>query len=213
MVSIRQAHSGDTGFLRQMLFEAFFWDAAVERPLFAAFSEHPEFVKLLAEWGRLGDRALIAEANGMPVGAAWFRLWREDLHSYGFVDEDTPEIAMAVRPENRSKGVGRRLLEALILQARVGGFSALSLSVDPRNHARLLYESAGFRYVGRSGTSLTMLLSLSSWHRGLKATVRRPPGFAISQHARSPLHGGQSADTEVKRPVNHRPRFPTSIPR
>jgi ribosomal-protein-alanine N-acetyltransferase len=162
MIHLRSGRAEDLVFLQEMLFESYFWDSAIERPLFAVFQNDAEFMKLLANWGRSGDRAVIADENGRKAGAAWFRLWTTELHSYGFVDATTPEIAIAVRTDYRSKGLGRRLLDALIHTARAEGFSALSLSVNPQNRARQLYESTGFRKVGQSGTSWTLLLSLSS---------------------------------------------------
>ena len=51
------------------------------------------------------------------------------------------------------------MLRALIETARTEGFPALSLSVDPENPARHLYETEGFRMVGESGTSWTLLIS------------------------------------------------------
>jgi len=144
-----------------MLFEAFFLDTSIVRPLFASFRDESEFSKLLVGWKRRGDRAIIAEESGTRIGAAWFRLWTPELHSYGFVDVGTPELAMALRHDYRSKGHGRRLLDALVETARADGFPALSLSVSPLNFARQLYESVGFRKVGESGTSWTLLLSLS----------------------------------------------------
>jgi ribosomal protein S18 acetylase RimI-like enzyme len=160
MTQLRPGGATDMHFLEEMLFEAFFWDADTKRPSFAGFRDHPEFVKLLRDWGRSGDRAIIAEDHSVRLGAAWFRLWTDDCHSYGFVDAATPEIGIAVRPDQRSKGLGRRLLEALVQTARADGFGSLSLSVSPRNSARRLYESAGFRKVGESGTSWTLLLTL-----------------------------------------------------
>ena len=153
MLQLRLGSTTDLDFLEEMLFEAFFWDPSTKRPSFASFRDGPEFSKLLAGWKRRGDRAVIAEENGVRIGAAWFRLWTPELHSYGFVDAITPEIAMAVRTDYRSKGLGRRLLDALVQTARADGFPALSLSVSPLNFARQLYESAGFRKVGESGTS------------------------------------------------------------
>jgi ribosomal protein S18 acetylase RimI-like enzyme len=145
-----------------MLFEAFFWDPTAARPSFIALHDNPEFTKLLAGWGRPGDRAVIGEEREEQAGAAWFRLWTPELHSYGFVDDTTPELAIAVAPDHRSKGIGRLLLDALIATARVEGFPALSLSVSPFNRARHLYESAGFKKVGESGSSWTLLLRLDS---------------------------------------------------
>jgi GNAT superfamily N-acetyltransferase len=162
MVQLRSGRTTDLDFLKEMLFEAFFWDTSTKRPLFASFRDTPEFSKLLVGWERRGDRAIIADESGTRIGAAWSRLWTPALHSYGFVDAATPEIAMAVRQDYRSKGLGRRLLDALVETARADGVPALSLSVSPLNFARQLYESAGFRKVGESGTSWTLLFSLSS---------------------------------------------------
>ena len=170
MIQLRPSNADDLDFLKEMLFEAYFWDSSIQRPLFAAFCDNAEFTKLLTDWGRKGDRAVIADDDGSKSGAAWFRLWTAELHSYGFVDATTPEIAIAVRADYRSKGVGRRLLDALIQTARDDGFPALSLSVNPQNRARQLYESAGFRKVGESGTSWTLLLALSS-HGGTPAEL------------------------------------------
>ncbi len=157
---IRPATSNDFEFLEAMLFEAFFWNPESPRPTLADFRTDPEFAKLLAHWGRVGDVALIAEVSGTLVGAAWFRLWTPTLHSYGFVDSVTPELAIGVSMSQRRRGTGRTLLEALIERARDAGHPALSLSVAPANPSRSLYESLGFRRVGASGTSWTLRLAL-----------------------------------------------------
>jgi GNAT superfamily N-acetyltransferase len=161
MAQLRSGTLDDLDFLKEMLFEAYFWDSTTKRPLFTAFRDDVEFKKLLAGWGRKGDRSVIADEDGTKTGAAWFRFWTPELHSYGFVNATTPEIAIAVRAGHRSKGVGRSLLDALVQTARDDGFPALSLSVNPQNRARQLYESAGFQKVGESGTSWTLLLALN----------------------------------------------------
>lgn len=159
-MNIRSARAEDLEFLEAMLFEAFFWNAKAARPAFSAFRQHPEFTKLLSGWGRRGDWGAIAEDGGRQLGATWFRLWTPELHSYGFVDSTTPEIGLAVASAYRRQGIGRALLNALIGRARLEGFPALSLSVDPSNLSRSLYESFGFQTVGESGTSWTLRLPL-----------------------------------------------------
>lgn len=159
-VKIRPAAEQDLPFLEQMLFDAFFWNPDYTRPELQEFMQHSEFRKLLADWGRPGDKAVIAEENETPIGAAWYRLWIEENHSYGFVDSETPELGMAVHANHRGKGAGRALLRALIAAVRDEGIRALSLSVDPANFALQLYESEGFVKVGESGTSWTMRLQL-----------------------------------------------------
>ena len=157
----RRRSETELSFLEEMLFEAFFWDPTGVRPALETFRNQPEFVKQLGGWGRHGDRCVFAIKDGMRVGAAWFRLWTPETHSYGFVDPGTPEVGIGVRREFRGEGVGRRLLGQLTEVAREDGCPALSLSVSPGNRARRLYESMGFRKVGEAGTSWTMLLDLA----------------------------------------------------
>jgi GNAT superfamily N-acetyltransferase len=159
-MKIRIGTQEDLPFLEQMLFEAFFWHPNQTRPELQEFMQHPEFQKLLSDWGRPGDKAVIAEDGETPIGAAWYRSWSEENHSYGFVDAATPELGMAVHASHRTKGAGRALLRALIAAARNEGIRALSLSVDPANFARQLYASEGFVKVGDSDTCWTMRLNL-----------------------------------------------------
>lgn len=167
-VILRPSTSSDFAFLEEMLFEAFFWDPKQARPPLAAFRSTAEFEKLLAGWGKTGDRAVVAESEAMRVGAAWYRLWTPEIHSHGFVDAATPEVAIAIHPGHRSRGIGRALLRELLEVARADGFATLSLSVDPSNGALRLYESLGFRKVGKVGTSWTMVVATgrSSRHSG-----------------------------------------------
>ena len=92
------------------------------------------------------------------MGAAWYRLFRRDLPGYGFVDEETPELAIAVVPSRRGRGIGEALIEALCERARDDGYHALSLSVERGNAALVaFYEEHGFARVGGADDdSLTM---------------------------------------------------------
>ena len=106
---------------------------------------------------------LIAVDDAFPVGAAWYRLFRRDLPGYGFVDEETPELAIAVVPSRRGRGIGETLLEALCDRARVDGYRAISLSVERDNDALVAYyEKRGFqRFAEDGGDSVTMRRQLS----------------------------------------------------
>ncbi len=143
-----------------MLFEACFWNPNMHRPDIDQFFKNNDIAKLISNWGRIGDGVVIAEDAQQLIGAAWYRLWTEVNHSYGFIDARTPELGIGIRAGYRSKGIGRMLLRQLINMARDDGFIAISLSVDPNNFACILYESEGFVKVGESGTSWTYKLKL-----------------------------------------------------
>jgi ribosomal protein S18 acetylase RimI-like enzyme len=160
-MQIRRTTPQDLPFLREMLFEAFFWRQADLRPPFDEFAKEPVFAKLLADWGRPGDTALVASEATANIGAAWYRFWTDDEHSYGYLGPHIPELSLAVVSNYRSRGVGRALLRSLIGEAQAQGVVALSLSVDPANRARQLYQSEGFTKAGQSGTSWTFVLELA----------------------------------------------------
>ena len=155
-VVVRRGTAQDVRFLRDMLHHAYYWKERVP-------DEGPGPVQLYVKaWGRPGDAAVIALEEGFPVGAAWFRLFRETAPGYGFVDERTPELAIAVVPNARGKGVGTKLLDALLERARAEGFGAVSLSVDKRNGGAIaLYRQHGFEQVGESDDSLTLRATLA----------------------------------------------------
>jgi thioredoxin reductase len=106
---------------------------------------------------------VIAIDKGFPVGAAWYRLFDNDRPGYGFVDERTPELAIAVVPNARGKGVGTALLEALLRDARAAGYPTISLSVDRANAGAIeLYGRHGFEQVAEDEDSVTMLAQLDT---------------------------------------------------
>lgn len=153
---IRRGGRQDVRFLRDMLHHAYYWR---ERDP----GEGPGPVALYVKgWGRPGDTALIAIEDGFPVGAAWYRLFRRDQPGYGFVDDETPELAIAVVPSRRGHGLGEALLEALVERARLEEYSALSLSVPSEDETLLaFYEKHGFSVVHEDGgDSVTMRRAL-----------------------------------------------------
>ena len=117
--------------------------------------------RYVERWGRPGDTALIAIQDFQRVGAAWYRLFSADNPGYGFVDEETPELSIAIVPSKRGTGLGSELLDALLARARADGYHAISLSVEEDSPAVGLYERHGFARVGTDDGALTMRADLT----------------------------------------------------
>jgi ribosomal protein S18 acetylase RimI-like enzyme len=139
-----------------MLGEAAVWRPDKATPSPDRVLDDPRYAMYLAGWPRQGDYGLVAEQDG-PLGAAWYRIYTEASHGYGFVSEDVPELSIAVVTSRRHEGIGRRLLVDLIAASIAQGHPALSLSVNGDNPARGLYESVGFVPVEKVGSSWTMV--------------------------------------------------------
>ena len=101
------------------------------------------------------DQGVVGMINAYP--AAWLREEERDI-----LPQDRVQIldpidqaqdwesflvnGVAVRPAHRRQGIGKRLMEWAIEQARAGGFARLSMNVWQDNvAARALCEKAGFR--------------------------------------------------------------------
>ena len=153
---IRTAGPQDVPFLRDMLRHAYYW-----RVESVTESGEPPVQRYVERWGRPGDTALIAIQDFQRVGAAWFRLFKSDNAGYGFVDEETPELSIAIVPSKRGTGLGSELLDALLARARADGYHAISLSVEQDSPAVGLYERHGFARVGTDDGALTMRADLS----------------------------------------------------
>ena len=138
-LELRVAVCDDEPFLREMLYLALYVPPGVPQ-LPRSVLNDPLISRYVDGWGRCpGDRGLIGLSDGVPIGAAWLRLFPASDPGYGFVNESTPELSVAVLPEYRGRGVGSALVQELVRDA-----PAVSLSCDPRNPAWKLYVRLGF---------------------------------------------------------------------
>jgi GNAT superfamily N-acetyltransferase len=147
---LRPVDRHDVRFLRDMLRHAYHWRLTEE-------SERPVY-RYVRNWGRPGDAGVIAMDGPHAYGAAWYRLFTPDEPGFGFVDEKTPELTIAVVPSRRGKGAGREMLQALLDRARESGYRAVSLSTDAQQVE--WYEGFGFETVAESPHAVTMVARL-----------------------------------------------------
>lgn len=159
-MNIRPAARGDAEFLKTMLFEAARWNPDWPRETMEEVLDEPTLRRYHQEWGRAGDGGAVAEIEGEPVGAAWYRVFTSAEPGFGFVDEKVPELSIAVQPLHRRKGIGHALLHSCLVQAREEGFQALSLSVAVHNRSRMMYQRVGFQQISERGDHWTMLVNL-----------------------------------------------------
>jgi ribosomal protein S18 acetylase RimI-like enzyme len=164
-ITLRAAAAEDEPFLLTMLYYAAHADEEPgKRPedLLAA----PALARYVERFGQdAGDLGVVAVGERAPLGAAWVRRLAGEGRGYGWVDDETPELAIAVVPGAVGGGVGTRMLNELLARAR-GRFAGVSLSVRSDNPARRLYVRLGFATVAEvvnrvGGRSETMVLRFS----------------------------------------------------
>ncbi len=159
--TIRSLTPADQPFLWEMLYQALYV-AADQTPPPREVICQPDLARYVEDWGKAGDRGFVAidPAMGQPmtsgrsktIGAVWLRFLIGENQGYGYVDDRTPELGIAVLPEYRGQGVGTALLNALVAP----GSGPMSLSVAVDNPAVRLYQRFGFTIVHESGGSLIL---------------------------------------------------------
>lgn len=96
-------------------------------------------------------------AFGFPEGSQLVAVWGEIVCGYAELHQPTPletnqhvaEISLAVHPNYRRHGIGRRLLEAVCEKAREQKKHKISLRVLAVNEGAIrLYKACGFREQG-----------------------------------------------------------------
>jgi GNAT superfamily N-acetyltransferase len=107
------------------------------------------------DWARRARRGAESEDFATFVGASGRGLV---AIADGYAHEGTVDIGgMWVQPDLRGRGIGRRLLEAVIEWAAIRGASRLDLTVVTTNdRALMLYERAGFIAVGEPQPAKTV---------------------------------------------------------
>lgn len=126
-------------------------------PFDRSILDQPEIAQYVKDWGRPNDSGFVAvDDRDQPIGAIWLRLFSVEEKGFGYVNDQTPELGMAVLPEYRGQGVGTSLLSRLIEWAE-DHYENISLSVASENPARRLYERHGFIAIGKHGDSVTMM--------------------------------------------------------
>lgn len=158
-MELRDIKRSELTMMRDFLYHAIYTgeDAA---PLPRSIIRHPDVFAYIDGFGsRIGDRCIVADIDGAPVGAVWTRLFSGENRGYGNVDSATPELSMSVLPEYRGRGIGKLLLAEMLERLKKEGCKNVSLSVQKENFAMKMYEKAGFHIHREEGSDAVMV-----WH-------------------------------------------------
>lgn len=85
------------------------------------------------------ELVLARDGRGPLAGFALFRT----------ISDEAELLLLAVAPDHRRQGIGRRLLDHFLDCARDCGASRVHLEVREGNPAVIMYREAGFNFVGR----------------------------------------------------------------
>jgi len=147
---IRPLTAADEPILWEMLYQALQTsEGAPPRDIV----RQPQFARHAESWGRAGDTGFVAydAKKDELLGAVWLRLATSDQRDD---TKATPELAFAVKPGLRRRGIGAALLTQLVKATPQQ--STISISAPATNPAVRLYERFGFKVVEQSEGALTM---------------------------------------------------------
>lgn len=154
-IEIRPLTLADEPFLWEMLYHALYVPEGYP-PFPRGIVLKPEISRYLDGWGKPDDSGYLVLDSGKPVGAVWLRLLTGDQPGFGYNDETTPELSIAILPEYRGRGIGSQLITRLIELAQ-SQYPAICLSVSPDNPAKALYLRMGFKVVEENESSSRMI--------------------------------------------------------
>ncbi|REK19424.1 MAG: GNAT family N-acetyltransferase [Planctomycetota bacterium] len=155
-IRIRRLTQADEPLLWEAVYHAIYVPQGQSPPP-KTIIDDPNVARYVNDWGRSGDMGFAAETTvGRPLGACWLRCWNARDRGYGYVDDQTAELSLAVWPGHRAQGIGTRLIRAALEEAEQQ-YPAVSLSVTSINPAVRLYDRMGFERLGEQGGTLLML--------------------------------------------------------
>jgi ribosomal protein S18 acetylase RimI-like enzyme len=157
---LRPLTSADQDFLWEMLYQSLYVPPGAP-PFPRQVLADAKIARYVQGWGRSGDDGVIAMDQDRPIGAAWARRLTSAEPGFGYLDDQTPELGVAIIPAYRGKGIGTAVLERL-LTTLSDQYPAVSLSVSHDNPALQLYSRLGFIVVGEdAGGSFLMKKTLT----------------------------------------------------
>lgn len=140
MLIIRPANPEDLDSITQV------YNEAVQKTV-ATFDTEPKTLQEQRAWFEyhgLKHPIFVAELDGVVTGWASLSKW-SDRWAYS----DTAEISLYVKEEFRGRGMGRKLLEAIVRQGEKVGLHTIIARIAEGNRVSIhLHELLGFEHIG-----------------------------------------------------------------
>ena len=153
---IRELRQGEAAILDSFLYEAIFVPEGIKAPP-KEIIKRPELQIYVSDFGKQkSDVCFVSETSEQIVGAVWARIMKD----YGYVDDETPSIAISLLKDYRNYGIGTELMKRIILVLKEQGYKQVSLSVQKMNYAVRMYKKVGFTIVDENNEEYIMVCKL-----------------------------------------------------
>ncbi|MDO4694630.1 MAG: GNAT family N-acetyltransferase [Eikenella sp.] len=154
--TIRKIKENERVLLEDFLYEAIFIPEGVTPPD-RSVVEQAKLQLYVRDFGTYDhDHALLAEVNGMAVGAVWTRI----INDYGHVDDQTPSLSISLYPAYRNRGIGTAMMQEMLHHLKEKGYRHVSLSVQKTNYAAKWYQQLGFKVIQENSGDYIMIKQL-----------------------------------------------------
>lgn len=152
---IRELKQEEVNALNTFLYEALFILDRVDAPPYEIIKQ-PELQVYVSDFCKKGDICYVTESDEKIVGAVWVCV----MDDYGYVDDETPSLAISLLKEYGNCGIGTKLMKRMLLELKKQGYEQTSLSVQKRNYAVRMYKKVGFNIVDENDGEYIMVCKL-----------------------------------------------------
>jgi L-amino acid N-acyltransferase YncA len=140
MLNIRQATLDDLGQITEI------YNDAIKKTT-ATFDTEPKTIEEQERWFASHDTGhpiLVVEEEGLILAWASLSQW-SDRCAYN----ETAEISLYVKEENRGKGIGKQLMRVIIQKGKEAGLHTIIARIAGSNKISAdMCKSFGFQYIG-----------------------------------------------------------------